>query len=161
MDLGHAAVIPGQKPKEHIRKVEAGGAVYAPHNPEIDDSDRPLGVHEHVSGMEIGMEKTVAENLVEESSGSLAEDLLDPVSGSEKPHAVIDANPVDPLYRKHGAAGARPVDTGNAEARIAGEIFPELSGSRGLQPKIHLEPNDLGEGLNDLDRLKPAQPRDQ
>ena len=73
MDFRHPAVISGEKTDQHVREVEAGVAIEPPHDAEIDDGDRAIGIDEHVSGVEIGVEKTIAEDLVEKGSGGFTQ----------------------------------------------------------------------------------------
>ena len=119
MHLGDAAVIAGEKAEQHVREVEAGLAVEPAHDAEIDDGDRAVGVDEHVAGMQIGMEKAVAEHLVEEGSAALRNRSSMRVPGGDQRRAVVDADARDPLERQHGAAGAPPIDPRHAEVGIA------------------------------------------
>ncbi len=159
MDLGDPPVVARQKPDQHVGEVIAGGAVEPPHDPEIDDDDRPRGIDEHVSGVQVGVKKAVAEHLIEKGAGGFCQQLVDAVPGGEQRGAVVDADAGDPRQRQHPAAGALPVDLRHAKARIAGEIFGELGPGRGLEAQIHLESDHFGQGLNDLDRLQPPQRR--
>ena len=84
MHLGDAAVIAGKKPDQHVREVIAGGAVEPPHDAEIDDRERALGIDEHVSGMQIGMEETVPEDLVEEGRRGVLQQVGDRMPGRDQ-----------------------------------------------------------------------------
>ncbi len=130
MHLGDPAVIAREKADQHVGEVEAGLAVEPAHDAEIDHGDCAVGIDEHVAGVEIGMEKAVAEYLVEERVGRLAQDILDPVPGGEERGAVVDADAGDPLDRQHGAARAQPID---AAAR-------ESSGRRRNSPRARRRP---------------------
>ena len=50
---------------------------------------------------------------------------------------------------------------GTRKSRVAGKIFGKLGSGRRLEPQIHLEADDFGQGPDDLDRLQPAQRRVQ
>ena len=103
------------------------------------------------------MEEAVAEHLVEEGGSRLAQQIFDPMPGREERRPVIDVDPRDPLDRQYGAACTQPIDTGNTEAGITGEILAEFGGGSGLEAQIHLDSDHLGERLHDLNRLQPPK----
>jgi hypothetical protein len=157
MDLCDPTIVSGEEAEEHVCEIEAGVAVEPPHDAEINDDDRAVGVDKHVSGMKIGVEEPVAEYLVEERFGRPLQQIFEPVPGSENCRSIIDTNASDPLQGKHGAAGAQPIDARDSEIGIAREILAELGGCRSLESQIHLESDHLGERLHDLNRLQPAK----
>ena len=159
MHHGDAAVIAGKKPDQHVREVIAGGAVEPPHDAEIDNRKRALGINEHVSGMQIGMEETVPKDLVEEGCRCVVQQVGDRMPGRDQPVAVIDPNAGNALGRQHRAPGAPPIDLRHAKGRVAGEISRQFRCRGGLEPQIHFELHRLGEGHHHLDRLQPAQRR--
>src|ERR1700756_316742 len=97
MDFRHPAVIAGQKTDQHIREIEAGVAIEPPHNAEIDDGDCAIGIDKHVSGVEIGVEKTVAKYLVEEGCGGFTQYIFDAMPGREERRLLVDADPGYPF----------------------------------------------------------------
>ena len=101
------------------------------------------------------MEKAVAEHLLEECAGRVAQQGLDIVPGGDQRGAVVDPDAPDALGRQHGAAGAQPIDPRHPKARIAREILGKLGGRGGLEAQIHFELHRLRQHFDDLDRLQP------
>ena len=79
------------------------------------------------------------------------------VAGGDRGLAVVDRDAVDPLLRHHAPGGAAPVDGRHAVGRVAGEILGQLRRCGGLDAQIHLDAHDVGEGLDDFDRLQAPQ----
>ncbi len=105
------------------------------------------------------MEKAVAEHLLEERIGRVAQEILDRMAGGDESLAVVDPDAGDALGGQDRAAGALPIDLRHAKSRVAREILAELGGGGRLEAQIHLEIDRLREGLDDLDRLQSAQRR--
>ncbi len=139
MHLGDPPVIAGQKADQHVGQVVARRAVEPAHDPEIDDRQGALGSDKNVAGMQIGMEKAVAEHLLEKRVGCFAQQIVDRMTAGDERLAVIDPDPGDAFGGQHGAAGALPIDLRHAKSRVAGEILGKLGSGGRLEAQVHLE----------------------
>ena len=161
MDLRDAAVIAGQKADQHVGEIIAGVAVEPPHDPEIDDDDRPRGIDEHVARMHVGVKKAVAEHLVEKGAGRLA-----PGQSSIRWPAAISAARSSmriPSMRsrvKHAAAGARQSMRGTRKSGSPAKFSASSDAAAASNRKSISKLTDFGQGPNDLDRLQAGATAD-
>ena len=65
MHLRRAPVVAFEERQQQLRQVEARLPVETPHDAEVDGEDVALGVGKQVAGMEVGVEKAVAEHLAQ------------------------------------------------------------------------------------------------
>ncbi len=65
MDFRDTSVIAGKEAQQYPADIAPGASIQPAHDAEIDGIDGAVGADEKVAGVEIGVEETVAENLVE------------------------------------------------------------------------------------------------
>ena len=83
--------------------------------------------------MQVGVEKPVAEHLVEECFGCFLQQRVDVMPSGDKRGAVVDPDASDAACRQHTVAGAPPIDPRYAKSGVAGEILGEFGGRRRLE----------------------------
>ena len=91
--------------------------------------------------MHIGMEKAVAQRMPQEGLDQRVGEHVEIMAGCLQPLDIGHLDAVDPLHGDDVAAGALPIDFGDAEARILLGVFRYFGERCRLQPQIHL---DLG-----------------
>src|SRR5215472_2633355 len=143
MHFRYPPVIAREKAQQHISKIKAGRAVEPTHDAEIDNADCSRGVDKHVSGVKIGMKKTIAEDLVEKGASCLVQQIVDTVTDRDECRAIIDADTGDTFQCQHAPTGAPPIDLRHPEIRVASKILSELRSRGRLKAQVHLELNDL------------------
>src|SRR5712692_2044954 len=127
------------------------------HDAAIDRDQASIGIDEKISRVQIGMEKPVADRLLEKRSDQHAGQPNRIVAGGEKGCTVRQRDAVDPFDREYAPRGAFPIDGGHAEIRIVLGVFGKLRKSRGFEPKIHLDRDRARERFDDGN--EPQAPR--
>ena len=65
--LRHFAVIASEKSAQRLRQKPAHGEIEPSHDAEIDRMDPSFGINEKISGMKVGMKKTIPQRLYEKA----------------------------------------------------------------------------------------------
>ena len=157
MDVRHAPVIAFEEAQQHFAEITPRGEVEPPHDAEIDHPKGGVEAHEDVSGMLVRMEEAVPEHLQEEGPGGVLEHRVGVDTRFDQGVPFVDGDAVDSLQGQHPARRPLPIDGGNVEAGVAGEVFAKLHRRRGLQPEVHLHRHHPGKGGDHLLGLEPAQ----
>jgi hypothetical protein len=125
---------------------------------EVVIAEPPVGQHEHVAWMRVGVEHAVLEHLYQEESHQFG----------GKPaalRAVRRARFADDLagrefHREHAAGGERPVHPGHAHGRLGRVLAREPFGIRALEREVELLHERVGELLDERRQAVLAQARE-
>ncbi len=159
MHLGDAAIVAVEERDQHVGEKVTRGAVEPPHDAEIDRDQRAVRIDEQIARMQVGVEETVAEHLIEEVRGGARQKVAQVEARRQQSGAIVDAKPADPLQRQHGARGPRPIDPRHAETVVAREIRAQFVRGGGFEAQIHFDPHRLAQRIHHLDRLEAPQTR--
>ena len=154
--LGGAPVIAVQERPQQLREMAALADAEAPHDAEIDGGNRSVLLHEKVTGVEIGVEEAVPEDLHEKGGHRFFQDRFGVVPDGGEGVPVIDADAVDPRRGQDAPSGALPIHLGHVKFRVVFEIFAELGGGGGLEAQVHLHFHRIGQGPHHLDGFQAA-----
>ena len=150
-----ARVIGGDQAVEDFGQPAPGARVDPSHDPEVDRRQPPVGKHEQIALVEVGMEEAVDHGLAQEGADEDSGERLRIVAGGDQVGAPGQLDPVDPLERQHPARGPLPVDLGDVEAALRDHILLQLAGAGALALKVELAPGPLAEMGDDGLGAKP------
>ena len=100
------------------------------------------------------MKEPVPEDLFEEYPRRAGENLTGCDAGRLDSVDLVDRNTLDPGQGENAARRSFPVDGGDLELRVVGEVLAKLGGRRRLEAEIHFEIHRLLEIADDLDRFQ-------
>ena len=157
MDFRRAAVIAAQKRQQHCTEGPPGFQVEPSHDAEIHRPDGAVFHDEQVAGVDVGMKKTVPEDLFESRPGRFFQHRLGVVSGGDDGVALVQRDAEQPGRGQHPAFGAPPVHFGDPELLVAGEVVADLGRRRGLQTQIHFHFHRFGKGIDAFRQLEAPE----
>ena len=155
MDFGHAAVIACGQPIEDLGEPVARLPVDPPHDTEIDRRDRPVGLHEQIALVHVGVEEPLGDRLPQKGVDQIGRQLFHVVARRDQRLAVRNLDPVDPVERHDARRGAVPVDRGHFVGRLGRHCLAQLGRRRGFAAQVELAQRPAPEIGDHLPRPQP------
>ncbi len=156
MHFGDTAVIAIEEAQQHLAQEAPGLFVDAAGDAEIDGDQLTVGPHEQIAGMHVGVKEAVAEHHIEKGVRRLLDDGEQIMPGRFQGVDLVDGNSMDPFQRQHPPGRPLPVDGGDGEGRIVGEILGDLGRRRRLEAQVHFHGHRLFEGPDRIDEAQAA-----
>ena len=162
MQLRHLPVVAPEEREEVRREVPLIIGAEAAHDAEVhrDVVGRVAG-DEDVSGVQVGVEEVVAEDLGEEDLGPPLGELLEVEPRLAERLDVVHRDAVDPIEHQHVAPGMRPMHLRDLQQPGPEEVTPQGRGGRALPQHVELVEKDLLELRDDRRRTEPAYGRNE
>ena len=127
------------------------------HDPEVDGDKAPGIVDEQISGMHVGVKKTVAQRMAQESLDHGASEMLEIEVLGLEPRTIRERRGLDPFEREDVARGALPVHLRDPEIRVVAGILRHLREGGGFEPQIHLERDRAPQGVDHFNEAQPTR----
>ena len=110
--------------------------------------------HDDVAGVWVGVEKTILKGHLDDDPDGVASDALAIIAGGDGLGQLLA---VEKLQAEDAPRRGQAVDAGEADMRVAGEVFAEALGVLGLLPEIELGEDGALELLHHAHRVENAQ----
>ena len=157
MNLGDAAVIARGQAIEDFGEPVARLPVDPPHDPEIDRRDRPVGLHEQIALVHVGVKEALGDRLAQEGVDEVRRQGLHVVPRGDQLVAVRNLDALNPIERHHAIRGAVPVDRGHFIGGHRRHRIAELRGRGGFAPQVEFAQRPAAEVRDHLPRAEPAR----